>query len=137
MRWLLLMLVPSLAMASPWPPTVGELPESLQPLYDEAVRYPDDYGALSRLGAAAEQAGEPALSLAAWTRAAEVSDGNLESSLARIGPLLTLGDQAGATDAVASLVAAHPDSAAVALAEARVHRAHWSPMIAAERTADA
>lgn len=77
----------------------------------ETLAYPEDYGAHVALARAAEAEGDLELALEAWTRAGELSGGNLETALGRAPVAVALSEHAiGLADAD-TVIALAPQSA--------------------------
>ena len=89
----------------------GEPPAEVKALLAEVSAFPQDYGAHARLAAAATDAGDPALALAAWQVAEALSDGNIESTAAQVPLWLQLGEGPRARSSARDAIAADPSSA--------------------------
>lgn len=85
--------------------------DALAQAVDEVRRFPQDYGALVRLARAAEAAGEPRLSLAAWEAAEDVSGGNLETAAGQVGAQMAAGHEGRARRAAREAIEMNPEYA--------------------------
>ncbi len=101
MKFLFLLLLPSLAMAAP-----------IEPLQRAFEAFPDDYATAVALAKGAYAEGRFELSLEAWDAARDISDGNLETRLGRVMTLLALDRVAEARlESAAAVASTHDDSA--------------------------
>ena len=99
-------LLMALALASSAPATAAAPPSAAEA---EVSRFPDDYGAWSRLAWASEAAGEPARAAAAWARAAEIAPESVEAALGQARTTLASGDDAAARPASARAITLAPE----------------------------
>ncbi len=81
-------------------------PPSVAAAEAEVARFPDDYGAWSRLAFASEQAGDPERAAEAWARAAELAPQSVEAALGRARTTLASNADAGSLRAGATRPAA-------------------------------